>query len=126
MIDTPSKGKTRKIDVKAGEVRWSPAEGTHTSDCISDHPIRIVEVELKHTSPAVASFSASDPLKADPKHYSLVLENNQVRVLRVPLAKGFPQTFADPGKPRHHGACGQAGYIGDLATFKGRVRWNPE
>ena len=83
MIDTPVRGKPRKIDVKAGDIRWSPAEGTHTSECISDHPIRIVEVELKNISPAVTSFSASDPLKADPKHYSLVLENNQVRVLRV-------------------------------------------
>ena len=83
MIDTPAGGKPLKIDFKGGDVRWSPAQGTHTSECISDHPIRIVEVELKNTSPAAASFSAIDPLKADPKHYSLVFENNQVRVLRV-------------------------------------------
>jgi len=83
MIDMPAGSKPRKIDVKAGDVRWSPAQDTYTSESISDHPIRIVEVELKNTSPAAASFSAIDPLKADPKHYSLVLENKQVRVLRV-------------------------------------------
>jgi quercetin dioxygenase-like cupin family protein len=83
MIDTPARGKARKIDVKAGEVRWSPPQDAHTLECVSDHPIRIVEVELKNSSPAAATFSAGDPLKADPRHYSLVLENNQVRVLRV-------------------------------------------
>ena len=83
MMDTPAGGKPRKIDFKAGDVRWSPAQDTHTSEFISNHPIRIVEIELKDASPAVASFSPIDPLKADPKHYSLVFENNQVRVLRV-------------------------------------------
>ena len=31
---------------------------------------------------------AQDPVKVDPKHYSLVLENDQVRVLRAVLGPG--------------------------------------
>src|SRR5215472_16517727 len=58
MIETPAGEKPRKIDFKAGDVRWSPAQGTHTSEYISDHQIRIVEIELKNASPAAAPFSA--------------------------------------------------------------------
>jgi quercetin dioxygenase-like cupin family protein len=83
MIETAGDGKTRKLEFKAGEVRWSPAQGPHTSEFSADHPIRIVEIELKNNSQEVAAFSPIDPLKADPKHYSLEFENNQVRVLRV-------------------------------------------
>ena len=35
-----------------------------------------------------AWVSAQDPLKVDPKHYKLELENDSVRVLRVTMAPG--------------------------------------
>jgi len=117
MIDTPAGGKPRKIDFKAGDVRWNPAQDMHTSESISDHPIRIVEVELKNTSPAAASFSAIDPLKADPKHYSLVLENNQVRVLRVRFGPN------EHGEMHEHTLNHIVVYLNDQARGKtGEVR----
>jgi quercetin dioxygenase-like cupin family protein len=37
---------------------------------------------------ATVSALAQDPVKVDPQHYSLVLENDQVRVLRAVLGPG--------------------------------------
>ncbi|MFN0169453.1 MAG: hypothetical protein ACKV22_23770 [Bryobacteraceae bacterium] len=69
---------------RAGEVRWSPASGMHTSQNTGKTAFRVVEVELK-TDPSVnrpAPSSALDPVKVDPKHYKVELENSQVRVIR--------------------------------------------
>jgi len=80
---TLSDGKVQKLEFKTGDVRWSPAEGLHTSEYIADHPFQIVEIELKNKPQPHIEMPAIDPLKADPKHYSLEFENDQVRVLRV-------------------------------------------
>jgi quercetin dioxygenase-like cupin family protein len=82
IIETAT-GQTRKLQVKAGEVHWIPAQGLHTFECNSDHPIRIVEIELKNNPRTPPTLSPIDPLKVDPGHYSLEFENDQVRVLRV-------------------------------------------
>jgi quercetin dioxygenase-like cupin family protein len=83
MIRTSADGKVQKIEFKARDVRWSPAEGKHTSEYITENPFQLVEVELKNKPQPQIAMSAIDPLKADPKHYSLEFENDQVRVLRV-------------------------------------------
>lgn len=83
MIQTKPSGEKDAIDFKAGEVRWSPAAGPHTSRYIADHPVRIVEIELKNANPPPTPPSPLDMLKVDPKHYLLLFENNQTRVLRV-------------------------------------------
>ncbi len=77
-------GKVEDLRLKAGEVRWSPASGPHTSENTGDKALRIVEVELK-TKPAEGSVNtgALDPVKVDPKRYKIEFENQQVRVLRV-------------------------------------------
>jgi quercetin dioxygenase-like cupin family protein len=80
---TTPDGKAQKFEYKAGQVVWSPAEGPHISENITDHPFQIVEIEVKNKPQAQTAMSAIDPLKADPKHYSLEFENDQVRVLRV-------------------------------------------
>lgn len=82
MIETVS-GAKHSVVFKAGDVRWSPAQSAHSTEFIADHPIRIIEIELKNGSPAATTLSDLDPLKADPKHYSLIFDNPQVRVLRV-------------------------------------------
>ena len=87
---TPDR-KTQKLEFHAGEVRWSPAEGPHQTEYIAQQPIRIVEIELKNKPQPPFPMPAIDPLQADPKHYSLEFENDQVRVLRVrfgPREKG--------------------------------------
>jgi quercetin dioxygenase-like cupin family protein len=94
-------GKVEKIQFKKGDARWSPAGGPHVSENISDHPVRIVEIELHNTPKTPAPvLSKIDPLKADPKHYSLVFENAQTRVLRVrfgPNEKGVQHEHTFPG-----------------------------
>jgi quercetin dioxygenase-like cupin family protein len=83
MIRTTPAGDVQRLEFKAGDVRWSPAEGPHTSEYIADQPFRIVEIELKNKPEGPVTMPANDPLKADPKHYSFEFENDQVRVLRV-------------------------------------------
>ena len=79
---TPA-GKVEQLTIKAGDVRWSPAEGPHSSENVGDQPFQIVEIELKNAPHPGVTMSPLDPLKTDPKHYSLEFENDQVRVLRV-------------------------------------------
>ena len=75
-------GKTDHQKFKAGEVRWSPAGGRHTSENPGAAPFRVVEVELKQPG---KPFSAPelDPVKLEPKVYKVLIDNPQVRVLRV-------------------------------------------
>jgi len=74
-------GKSSDERTKAGEVAYSK-NMTHASDNLSDTPSETVMVELKKPGAAVAK-TALDPIKLDPKHYSVVLENDEVRVLRA-------------------------------------------
>jgi uncharacterized RmlC-like cupin family protein len=84
---------------KAGEVMWSPGGGLHVSENTGVKPFRIVEIELKK-KPAGGSapVSALDPVKLDPKHYRVELENDQVRVVRARYAGH------DKGPMHEHGA----------------------
>jgi oxalate decarboxylase/phosphoglucose isomerase-like protein (cupin superfamily) len=85
MAFTSQAGKVEKIAFKAGDVRWSPAGARHISENITDHPFGLVEIELKN-HPRPFTPSDLDPLKTDPKHYTLEFENDQVRILRVRFA----------------------------------------
>ena len=83
---TSQDGKKVALTWKAGEVKWSPASGTHVSEITSDVPVAMVEVEIKKEGdPGKAANSPLDPLKADPQDYKLEFENSQVRVVRVKL-----------------------------------------
>ena len=77
-------GKVEKIAFKAGDVRWSPAGSGNVSENTGDHPVQIVEIELKNAPPRPPMPTTKlDPTIADSKHYKVELENDQVRVLRV-------------------------------------------
>jgi quercetin dioxygenase-like cupin family protein len=81
-------GKTDDQNVKAGEVRWSPAGGKHVSENVGDAAVEIVEIELK-SKPGGESkplAAALDPVKVEPSIYTLLFENDQVRVVRAKLA----------------------------------------
>jgi hypothetical protein len=73
------------FDWKAGEVKWSPANGMHSPEVISNDAFNIVEIELKTPGRGKVITSNLDPVKLDPKHYKLEFENAQVRVLRVKI-----------------------------------------
>src|SRR5882757_5198331 len=76
-------GQPTRIEFHRGDVRWRPAGGAYTAENISDHPIRILEVDLKGPPAGPAPASKLDPVTVDGVHYKVDLENEQVRVLRV-------------------------------------------
>jgi hypothetical protein len=71
------------ITFHRGDVRWRPASGAYVAENTSDHPIRILEVDLKGRPAGPAPVSQLDPTVVDERHYKINFENDQVRVLRV-------------------------------------------
>jgi quercetin dioxygenase-like cupin family protein len=86
-IITQSDGKKNDIKFKAGDVKWSPSNGMHTSEILSNDPVKLIEVEVKKPGdPSKTATTALDPLKVSPNVYHLEFENDQVRVMRVHFA----------------------------------------
>jgi len=84
---TPEGGAPSALKWRAGEVKWSPAGGTHVSELMGSAPVTMIEVEIKKEGdPAKKVTTALDPCKIDPQDYRVEFENSQVRVLRVHLA----------------------------------------
>lgn len=80
-------GRKTILEFQPGDVKWSPATGMHTSEVVTDHAVRILEIELK--KPGDLSKTADcplHPLHAAPQQAKLEFENDQVRVFRVKVA----------------------------------------
>jgi hypothetical protein len=75
--------KPVEFEYKAGEVKWSAAEGMHSPEVVSNDPFNIIEVELKKPGTGKKIMTKLDPVKVDPKHYKVEFENDQVRVIRA-------------------------------------------
>jgi hypothetical protein len=75
--------QSARIEFRRGDVRWRPASGAYTAENISDHPIRILEIDLKLPPAGEAPVTPLDPTKVDPQHYKVAFENEHVRVLRI-------------------------------------------
>jgi quercetin dioxygenase-like cupin family protein len=85
-ITTMKDGKTTIVKYKAGDVRWSPPTGVHAGEVTSNDDVTIIEVEIKKPGdPAKSAVPALDPVKVDPKEYSVEFENSQVRVMRIKI-----------------------------------------
>jgi hypothetical protein len=76
-------GQTTTIEFRRGDVRWRPASGAYTAENTSDHPIRILEIDLKGAASGPLPVTKLDPVAVDNAHYKVMLENDQVRVLRI-------------------------------------------
>lgn len=76
------------INFKRGDVRWRPSGGPYTAENTSDHPIRILEIDLKGPPAGPAPATKLDPVAVDPQHYKVDFENDFVRVLRVHFGAG--------------------------------------
>lgn len=76
-------GRIEDLDVPEGDARWSRAGEPYIMENLTDHPIRIVEIELKAGAGGHAAVSKMDPAAVDSRHYNMEFENDQVRVLRV-------------------------------------------
>ncbi|MGD0771522.1 MAG: hypothetical protein ABSC05_01745 [Candidatus Solibacter sp.] len=81
---------TEHLHWKAGDVAWSPAGGMHISENVGDAALRIVEIEIKQSAPAVPPKRARnlDALAVDSAHNKLIFENPQVRVFRSTRESG--------------------------------------
>lgn len=80
-IDNKETGIARDIPFRAGEVRWDPRVGLHTSENTGGTAIRIVEIELNDNPPREAGVR----LAAPHSRFQLDMENAQVRILRSKL-----------------------------------------
>ena len=74
---------TQTVTFHRGDVRWRPASGAYVAENTSDHPIRILEIDLKGPPSGPAPVSQLDPTVVDQRHYKVLFENDHVRVLRV-------------------------------------------
>ena len=83
MTRQEGEGAVQKIEFHRGDVRWRPISGAYVSENISDHPIRILEIDLKGKQAGPAPVSKLDVATVDAKHYKVELENDQIRVLRI-------------------------------------------
>jgi hypothetical protein len=82
MTRTDGAAPPQTIDFRRGDIRWRPASGAYVAENTSDHPIRILEIDLKGT-PSPAATTKLDPTVVDPQRYKVVFENDQVRALRI-------------------------------------------
>ena len=80
---TGADGKVRIVDRKAGEAGFSEAS-KHAEENLSDQPFEAFVIELKQ-GPAKTPPVELDPVKVDPEHHDVVLENDRARVIRVIL-----------------------------------------
>jgi hypothetical protein len=76
-------GPIQTIVFHRGDVGWIPGSTGYVSENTTDRPIRILMVDLKSTPSGPAPVTTLDPTVTDPRHYTVVLENDQVRVLRI-------------------------------------------
>ena len=75
-------GKTSDQRTKADDVTYSKGL-THAYENLSGTASESVMVELKKPGTAAAANTTLDPVKLDSKHYKVVINNDQVRVLRA-------------------------------------------
>ncbi|MGA2198211.1 MAG: hypothetical protein ABSH40_23290, partial [Bryobacteraceae bacterium] len=86
-------GTVEHLKWQAGEVEWSPASGFHYGANgvwnrpagSASGPVGMYLAIKKPGYPGKVVGTALDPLKVAPKDFTLVLENSQVRVLRLKL-----------------------------------------
>jgi mannose-6-phosphate isomerase-like protein (cupin superfamily) len=103
---------TTTIAFKRGDVRWRPAGGPYTAENTSEHPIRILEIDLKGPPAGAAPVTKLDPVAVDPQHYKVDFENEFVRVLRVHFAPG------DKGATHEHILNRVVFYVNDQPNAK--------
>jgi beta-alanine degradation protein BauB len=78
-------GKIQDISHNSGEVAYNEA-ARHAEENLSDQPLEAVIIELKPGAPKAKGWPVTlDPVKLDPEHHLVPLENDHVRVLRTIL-----------------------------------------
>jgi quercetin dioxygenase-like cupin family protein len=74
-----------EVSHKAGDVAWFETI-RQSEENLSDQPLEYVLMELKPGAPKAKGWPVSlDPVKLDPVHHQVPIENARVRVLRTIL-----------------------------------------
>ena len=82
---TGEDGKALEVKHKAGDVAYAGAV-RRAEENLSDKPLELILIELKPGAPKPISPPITlDPVKLDPKHHTVVLENDRVRAIRTIL-----------------------------------------
>jgi uncharacterized RmlC-like cupin family protein len=123
-------GRVEDLKFSAGEIRWSPAGGRHTSENIGERSFRIVEVELRK---AGGPFQppALDPLALWPKFFRVPIDNQQVRVLvaRIPAKQKLGRHKHDLNRvlvnltDQHFRVVDESGKSAEINAKAGDVHW---
>jgi quercetin dioxygenase-like cupin family protein len=79
-------GKSVVRELKADTALWGAAE-THTGENVGTTETRVLVFELKGNKGAKAAKGA-DPMKADPAHFKVLLNNSRVRLLEFRAKPG--------------------------------------
>jgi quercetin dioxygenase-like cupin family protein len=82
---TDAGGKSRELKKKAGDVAFFQA-AKDSEENLSNEPLEKIVVELKSGAPKTTGWPVKlDPVKLDPQHHLVPIENDKVRVLRTIL-----------------------------------------
>jgi len=85
LTDARQRVNGMEVSHKAGDVAWFDAT-KHTEENLSDQPLEFILMELKPDAPPAKGWPVTlDPVKLDPKHHLVPIENSRVRVLRTIL-----------------------------------------
>ncbi len=84
-VATPD-GKTDEVRFKAGSATWRES-GIHIVENLGNQPMTGILIEPKKPSSSRPA-GTHDAIAADPKHSTLLFENEQLRVIRERLAPG--------------------------------------
>jgi uncharacterized RmlC-like cupin family protein len=83
-LTNPEDGKVRELKVKARDVIFDSAVKQHISENVGREPFHLIEVEIKKPAGGPPpKLGELDPPTLDPKHYKVLFDNPQVRVLRA-------------------------------------------
>jgi beta-alanine degradation protein BauB len=85
LTDVRQRVNGMEVSHKAGDVAWLEAT-KHTEENLSDQPLEFILMELKPGAPPAKGWPVTlDPVKLDPKHHLVPIENARIRVLRTIL-----------------------------------------
>ena len=104
---TGQDGKAQEAELKAGQAMFLPAQA-HSAENKTDKEFKGVVVELRAASKSPAP-KGKDPLKAGPKIYKKVFENEKVRVFEVTFKKGAK--IPDHAHPDHWNYVAESGQL---------------
>ncbi len=80
-------GSTEEMVAGAGDANFTEAV-MHMGRNVGEHPLELVEIELKPGAPSMAEPDGPDSTVVDPAHYSTEFENERVRIVRIAYGPG--------------------------------------